>query len=113
MAYKAVFDFTQKTQNEQKAAAPLKTPFAEKDPDVADATAETIPFRLQEGLSALGWPGLMPVQAQAIPYVLDARDLIVQSRTGSGKTGAFLLPMLERLDPDVAAPVRSSTSSSG
>jgi ATP-dependent RNA helicase DeaD len=103
MAYKAVFDFTQKAQNEQKAAEPLKTPFAELDPDVPDATVETLPFRLQEGLEALGWPGLMPVQQQAIPYVLDARDLIVQSRTGSGKTGAFLLPMLERLDPDVQA----------
>ncbi len=103
MAYKAVFDFTQKAQNEKKAATPLKTPFAELDPDVPEATVENIPFRLQEGLSALGWPGLMPVQAQAIPYVLDARDLIVQSRTGSGKTGAFLLPMLERLDPDMPA----------
>ena len=103
MAYKAVFDFTQKAQNDKKAAEPLKTPFAELDPDIPDATVETLPFRLREGLDALGWPGLMPVQAQAIPYVLDARDLIVQSRTGSGKTGAFLLPMLERLDPDVAA----------
>ena len=103
MAYKAVFDFTQKAQNDKKAAEPLKTPFAELDPEVADATVDTVPFRLKEGLDALGWPGLMPVQAQAIPYVLDARDMIVQSRTGSGKTGAFLLPMLERLDPDVAA----------
>ena len=103
MAYKAVFDFTQKAQNDKKAATPLKTPFAELDSDVPEATPENIPFRLQEGLSALGWPGLMPVQAQAIPYILDARDLIVQSRTGSGKTGAFLLPMLERLDPEVAA----------
>ena len=103
MAYKAVFDFTQQAQNEKKASEPLKTPFGEKDPDVPDATVETLPFRLQEGLTALGWPGLMPVQQQAIPYVLDARDLIVQSRTGSGKTGAFLLPMLERLDPEVDA----------
>ena len=103
MAYKAVFDFTQKAQNEKKAATPLKTPFAELDPDVPEATPENIPFRLKEGLEALGWPGLMAVQAQAIPYLLDARDLIVQSRTGSGKTGAFLLPMLERLDPEVPA----------
>src|SRR3990172_1452855 len=40
----------------------------------------------------------MPVQARAIPYLLAKRDMIVQARTGSGKTGAFLLPMLERLD---------------
>ena len=41
----------------------------------------------------------MPVQARTIPYLLKKRNMIVQARTGSGKTGAFLLPMLERLDP--------------
>jgi ATP-dependent RNA helicase DeaD len=41
----------------------------------------------------------MPVQAAAIPYLTAARDIMVQARTGSGKTGAFLLPMLERLNP--------------
>ena len=40
----------------------------------------------------------MPVQARAIPYLLAGRDMVIQARTGSGKTGAFLLPMLERLD---------------
>ena len=41
----------------------------------------------------------MPVQARGIPYVLAGRGVLIQARTGSGKTGAFLLPMLERLDP--------------
>jgi len=41
----------------------------------------------------------MPVQARTIPYLLAGRGMMVQARTGSGKTGAFLLPMLERLDP--------------
>ena len=41
----------------------------------------------------------MPVQARTIPYLLAKRDMMIQARTGSGKTGAFLLPMLERLDP--------------
>lgn len=41
----------------------------------------------------------MPVQAQAIPYVLAGHDVKVQSRTGSGKTGGFVLPMMERIDP--------------
>ncbi len=40
----------------------------------------------------------MRVQAVAIPYVLRGDDLIVQSRTGSGKTGAFLLPLFATLD---------------
>ncbi len=44
----------------------------------------------------------MPVQARAIPLLLGGRDVMVQSRTGSGKTGAFVLPMLDRLDPATA-----------
>ena len=46
-----------------------------------------------------GWPALMPVQARAIPYLMAGRNMMIQARTGSGKTGAFLLPMVERLDP--------------
>ena len=54
----------------------------------------------------------MPVQATAVPYMLDGRDLIVQSRTGSGKTGAFLLPIfgaLERTQPRTQALVLTPT----
>ena len=99
MAYEAVFDFTQKAQNEAKASRPLQTPFAEPDPDTEAASVADLPEKLQAGIRALGWPSLMPVQAEALPYILDGEDLVVQSRTGSGKTGAFLLPLLEKLDP--------------
>ncbi|MEM0963325.1 MAG: DEAD/DEAH box helicase, partial [Bacteroidota bacterium] len=100
MAFKASFDFTQKAQNEAKAERKLQTPFDEPDADREDAAVTDLPETLQQGVDALGWPSLMPVQAQAIPYILDGRDLIVQSRTGSGKTGAFLLPLLDKLDPN-------------
>ncbi|MBN1313661.1 MAG: DEAD/DEAH box helicase [Anaerolineae bacterium] len=42
----------------------------------------------------------MPVQARGIPYLLAGRNMMIQARTGSGKTGVYLLPLLERLDPD-------------
>ncbi len=58
---------------------------------------------LRQAVARAGWPELMPVQSRAIPYLLAGRDLLVQSRTGSGKTGAYLLPMLERVDPARAA----------
>lgn len=64
-----------------------------------DVTIEQLPERLREAAARVGWTTLMPVQARAIPYLLGARDMMIQARTGSGKTGAFLLPMLERLDP--------------
>ena len=65
----------------------------------SDVTIEQLPGRLREAASRVGWTTLMPVQARAIPYLLGARNMMIQARTGSGKTGAFLLPMLERLDP--------------
>ena len=58
-----------------------------------------LPQALQDGAARAEWTSLMPVQAHALPYLLQGRDLMVQARTGSGKTGAFLLPALERLDP--------------
>ncbi len=54
---------------------------------------------LRAAASRAGWTALMPVQARTIPLLLAGQDIMVQARTGSGKTGAFLLPMLERLDP--------------
>lgn len=73
----------------------------EADPydDVPDARLEELPEPIRAAVARAGWPSLMPVQARAIPRLLDRRDLLVQARTGSGKTGAFLLPMLELLDP--------------
>jgi len=55
---------------------------------------------MQNACAAAGWEKLMPVQAKAIPYILGGRDLMIQSRTGSGKTGAFLLPILDRIDAE-------------
>ena len=61
-----------------------------------------LPESVQEAARRVGWTELMPVQAKSIPYVRAGRDIMVQSRTGSGKTGAFVLPLLERLDPSRA-----------
>jgi ATP-dependent helicase YprA (DUF1998 family) len=51
---------------------------------------------LLETLSALGWEPT-PIQREAIPPLLAGRDLIGQAATGTGKTAAFALPILERL----------------
>ena len=52
---------------------------------------------LQRALQAAGYSEPTPVQAQAIPLALAGRDLMVSSRTGSGKTAAFMLPALTRV----------------
>ena len=46
-----------------------------------------------------GYTEPTPIQAEAIPLVLDGRDLMAGAQTGTGKTAAFVLPMLQRLGP--------------
>jgi ATP-dependent RNA helicase DeaD len=57
-----------------------------------------LPDRYRAKVASLGWSQPMDVQARAIPLIRRGTDLIVQSRTGSGKTGAFLLPLLLDID---------------
>jgi len=57
---------------------------------------------LERAFAALGYAGPFPVQEQAIPGVLAGLDLVVQAQTGSGKTVAFLAPLLHRLTNDPA-----------
>jgi ATP-dependent RNA helicase DeaD len=71
-------------------------------PDVADASATTFDSfgfddRLLAALKDLGFEEATPIQAAAIPLILTGRDVIGRARTGSGKTAAFGLPLLERV----------------
>jgi ATP-dependent RNA helicase DeaD len=93
-----VIDFTSRAQRERKEEATSKT-FAEPDPPLPPASLDDLPETVRASVEAMGWPALMPVQERAIPYMLEPRDIIVQSRTGSGKTGAFLLPILASIEP--------------
>lgn len=52
---------------------------------------------LMEGIEASGYITLTPVQEQVMPAILEGRDLIASAQTGTGKTAAFLLPILSRL----------------
>lgn len=63
-----------------------------------------LPEAVRAACARAGWRNLTPVQSLALPYLLEGRDIMVQSRTGSGKTGCYLLPMLPRLDPTLKAP---------
>ena len=62
--------------------------------------------KLDDGLRSavrdLGWATPMPVQAKVIPLMRGDRDLIVQAQTGSGKTGAFGIPLVEATDVELA-----------
>lgn len=64
-----------------------------------EISVDQLSDKLKAAIKRAGWTTLMPVQSKAIPYVSAERDIMVQSRTGSGKTGAFVLPALERINP--------------
>lgn len=53
---------------------------------------------LQENLTSLGYLQMTPIQAQSLPLVLDGKDLIAKAKTGSGKTAAFALGLLAKLN---------------
>lgn len=53
---------------------------------------------IQKTLSDLGYESPSPVQQQSIPSLLEGRDLLAQAQTGTGKTAAFALPILMKLD---------------
>ena len=55
-------------------------------------------FELNRAIEELGFTEATPVQEQCIPAVMDGRDVIGQSQTGTGKTAAFGLPLLEKLE---------------
>ncbi|WP_431212707.1 DEAD/DEAH box helicase [Puia sp. P3] len=52
---------------------------------------------LLEGIEASGYENATPVQEQVIPIILNGRDLIASAQTGTGKTAAFLLPIVNKL----------------
>ncbi len=54
--------------------------------------------QIKRALSELGFQSPLEVQKEAIPKILEGKDLIVQSRTGSGKTAAFAIPICEKVD---------------
>ncbi|AGK54201.1 ATP-dependent RNA helicase [Bacillus sp. 1NLA3E] len=57
---------------------------------------------LVEKLQESGVVTPTPIQEQAIPYVMKGNDIIAQAQTGTGKTFAFILPILEHLDPEAS-----------
>lgn len=52
----------------------------------------------------MGYTQPSPIQAQAIPFVLEGRDVIGQAQTGTGKTAAFAIPIIDLVDPEFNRP---------
>lgn len=73
----------------------MEESFTEKNFDELDLKPE-----LLRAVAEMGFQKLTPVQAEAIPLMLEGIDVIGQAQTGTGKTAAFGLPILQKTDPD-------------
>ncbi len=79
------------------------SPHVKEEAPVAEAPVELTPFTfsqpVQQAVKELGYTTWTPIQEMAIPLILAGKDVMGQSHTGSGKTAAFGLPIVEKIRP--------------
>ena len=68
--------------------------------DSASEVLELLDERIRRALEDMGFEKLTPIQEQAIPALLQGQDIIGQAQTGTGKTAAFGIPLIQRVDPE-------------
>ena len=56
--------------------------------------------RIVRAVEEMGFETMTPIQEQAIPIMLEGKDLIGQAQTGTGKTAAFGIPIIQKIDPE-------------
>ena len=76
-----------------------------------DFTTLGLDPRLLKALTQEGYEKPTPIQVQAIPHVLEGKDLLGIAQTGTGKTAGFALPILQRLDALKRTPATLSPAS--
>lgn len=90
-------------QETKPAPAPQPTPEVVATNAVEDAPESgfrklALREEVQQAIEASGYTTPTDIQAQIIPHVLEGRDVLAQSQTGTGKTAAFALPILSKID---------------
>jgi ATP-dependent RNA helicase DeaD len=88
-----------KPKSKTKAKAkPKPEPKPESKPETVGFRDLNLPASLMASLDEVGYETPSPIQAQAIPHLMQGLDLLGHAPTGTGKTAAFALPLLARLD---------------
>ena len=91
-------DKTARPKNRQVREEPPAAP-APKHEELPAFSELGLSEAIAKAVSELGFESPTPIQARAIPLLLEGHDLLGQAQTGTGKTAAFALPLLQRLDP--------------
>ena len=61
-------------------------------------TVMELNLRIQRAIAKMGFEKLLPIQEKAIPVIMQGKNLLAQSKTGTGKTAAFAIPILQKLN---------------
>src|SRR5258708_15827130 len=62
-----------------------------------------LPPSVQQSIQEMGYTQPTPIQSMVIPLMVEGRDVVGQSQTGTGKTAAFGIPIASSIDPDLRA----------
>ncbi|MFT6254995.1 MAG: ATP-dependent RNA helicase DeaD, partial [Granulosicoccus sp.] len=73
-------------------------------PTIESFSQLNLPEEILKTLVELGYETPSPIQAASIPVIQEGRDLLGQAQTGTGKTAAFALPLLAKIDPNKKYP---------
>lgn len=76
---------------------PMSSPSSDPTPAVAGFSALALTPEVLRALTDVGYESPSPIQAATIPSLLEGRDVLGQAQTGTGKTAAFALPILSRI----------------
>lgn len=96
----STFGAMNENSSESMPHNPFMTPIKIIEPQnkLPEFNFDQLKPELQETLKSFGWNDLMPVQRKTMPYMIAGRDMLIQSKTGSGKTGAFVLPLIQVIE---------------
>ena len=88
-------DHTSQADSADPAALAAETPAVDAAPQRFETLA--LDAKLLRAVTESGYTAMTPIQAKAIPLVLDGRDVMGAAQTGTGKTAAFSLPLLQKM----------------
>ena len=82
----------------------MSSPSSDSAPAAAGFTALGLDPNVLRALADVGYESPSPIQAATIPPLMEGRDVLGQAQTGTGKTAAFALPILSRINPKPGKP---------
>lgn len=89
---------------EPKSEAPAEEAVKDEEPKVPGFDTLGLPEKVVAAVNRVGYEAPSPIQAQTIPVLMDGHDVVGLAQTGTGKTAAFALPILARIDREKRFP---------